>query len=141
MSQAIKSRLFAFKGRNRNGDKVVGEIKSEDLVNAKRQLRKQGVICTSVKTKGKPLFTRDKKIIAADIAIFTRQLATMLNAGVPLVQSFSIIADVSDKPQIKNLIWQIRDDVSAGGGFATALRQNPRQFDELFCSLVASAVA
>ena len=141
MSQAIKSRLFAFKGTNRNGDKVAGEIKSEDLVNAKRQLRKQGVICTSVKTKGKPLFTRDKKIIAADIAIFTRQLATMLNAGVPLVQSFSIIADVSDKPQIKNLIWQIRDDVSAGGGFATALRQNPRQFDELFCSLVASAEA
>lgn len=140
MSQAIKSRLFAFKGTNRNGDKVAGEIKSEDLVNAKRQLRKQGVICTSVK-KGKPLFTRDKKIIAADIAIFTRQLATMLNAGVPLVQSFSIIADVSNKSQMKNLIWQISDDVSGGGGFATALRQHPRQFDELFCSLVASAVA
>jgi len=139
MSQTLKSRLFAFKGRNRNGDKVVGEIKSEDLVSAKRQLRKQGIICISVKNKGKPLFTRDKNIIAADIAIFTRQLATMLNAGVPLVQSFSIVADVSDKTQMKNLIWEIRDDVSAGGGFATALRQHPRQFDELFCSLVATA--
>lgn len=139
MSQTLKSRLFAFKGRNRNGDKVVGEIKSEDLVSAKRQLRKQGIICISVKNKGKPLFTRDKNIIAADIAIFTRQLATMLNAGVPLVQSFSIVADVSDKTRMKNLIWEIRDDVSAGGGFATALRQHPRQFDELFCSLVATA--
>ena len=63
----------------------------------------------------------------------------MLNAGVPLVQSFSIVADVSDKPQMKNLIWEISDDISAGGGFAKALHQHPRQFDELFCSLVATA--
>jgi len=91
MSQTSKSRLFALRARNRNGDKVVGEIKSEDIVSAKRQLRKQGIICLSVKNKGKPLFSRDKKIIAADIAIFTRQLAAMLNAGVPLVRVFRLL--------------------------------------------------
>jgi hypothetical protein len=63
MSQAIKSRLFAFKGTNRNGDKVAGEIKSEDLVKAKRQLRKQGVICTSVKKKANPYSREIKRLL------------------------------------------------------------------------------
>ena len=62
----------------------------------------------------------------------------MMKAGVPLVQSFEIVADGSDKPLMKELIYEIRDDVSAGGGFANALRKHPRQFDDLFCSLVES---
>jgi type IV pilus assembly protein PilC len=91
-----------------------------------------------VKKKSKPLFSRTKKIAPADIAVFTRQLATMMKAGVPLVQSFEIVADGAEKPLMKQLIFEIRDDVAAGGGFANALRKHPRQFDDLFCSLVES---
>lgn len=84
------------------------------------------------------MFSRDKKVVPADIAVFTRQLATMMKAGVPLVQSFEIVADGSDKPKMRDLIFDVRDNVSAGGGFAAALRNHPRQFDDLFCSLVES---
>jgi type IV pilus assembly protein PilC len=130
--------LFTFRGKNRKGERVDGEVRADTLASAKAQLRKQGVISTWVKKKPKPMFSRDKKIVPADIAIFTRQLATMMKAGVPLVQSFEIVADGSEKPRMKALINEIRDDVSAGGGFATALRKHPRQFDDLFCSLVES---
>ena len=138
MATAIETHLFVFKGKNRKGEKIGGEVRADNLAGAKAQLRKQGVISTSVKKKPKPMFSRSKKIVPADIAIFTRQLATMMKAGVPLVQSFEIVADGSDKPLMKELIYEIRDDVSAGGGFANALRKHPRQFDDLFCSLVES---
>ena len=121
MATALETHLFVFRGKNRKGEKVGGEVRADNLAGAKAQLRKQGVISTSVKKKPKPMFSRSKKIVPADIAIFTRQLATMMKAGVPLVQ-----------------IYEIRDDVSAGGGFANALRKHPRQFDDLFCSLVES---
>ena len=138
MASAIETHLFTFKGKNRKGEKVDGEVRANNLVGAKSSLRKQGIISTSVKKKAKPLLNRPKKIVPADIAIFTRQLATMMKAGVPLVQSFEIVADGSDKPLMKELIYEIRDAVSAGGGFANALRKHPRQFDDLFCSLVES---
>ena len=138
MATALETHLFVFRGKNRKGEKVGGEVRADNLAGAKAQLRKQGVISTSVKKKPKPMFSRSKKIVPADIAIFTRQLATMMKAGVPLVQSFEIVADGSDKPLMKELIYEIRDDVSAGGGFANALRKHPRQFDDLFCSLVES---
>lgn len=138
MASAAETILFTFRGKNRKGERVDGEVRADTLVSAKTQLRKQGVMSTSVKKKPKPMFSRDKKIVPADIAIFTRQLATMMKAGEPLVQSFEIVADGSEKPRMKALINEIRDDVSAGGGFATALRKHPRQFDDLFCSLVES---
>jgi type IV pilus assembly protein PilC len=138
MATAIETHLFVFRGKNRKGEKIGGEVRADNLAGAKAQLRKQGVISTSVKKKPKPMFSRSKKIVPADIAIFTRQLATMMKAGVPLVQSFEIVADGSDKPLMKELIYEVRDDVSAGGGFANALRKHPRQFDDLFCSLVES---
>ena len=98
MASAIETHLFTFKGKNRKGEKVDGEVRANNLVGAKSSLRKQGIISTSVKKKAKPLLNRPKKIVPADIAIFTRQLATMMKAGVPLVQSFEIVADGSDKP-------------------------------------------
>jgi type IV pilus assembly protein PilC len=138
MASAVETVLFTFKGKNRKGERIDGEVRADNVASAKAQLRKQGVISTSIKKKPKPMFSRDKKIEPADVAIFTRQLATMMKAGVPLVQSFDIVADGSDKPRMKELIYEIRDDVSAGGGFAAALRKHPRQFDDLFCSLVES---
>ncbi len=138
MATTAETLTFSYKGKNRKGEKVAGELRSDSLAGAKSLLRKQGVISTSIRKKPKPMFSREKKIVPADIAVFTRQLATMMKAGVPLVQSFEIVADGSDKPLMRELIYGIRDDVSSGGGFATALRKHPRQFDDLFCSLVES---
>jgi type IV pilus assembly protein PilC len=138
MATVLETHLFSFKGKNRRGEKVAGELRANNLIEAKSHLRKQGIISTYVKKKSKPLFSRTKKIAPADIAVFTRQLATMMKAGVPLVQSFEIVADGAEKPLMKQLIFEIRDDVAAGGGFANALRKHPRQFDDLFCSLVES---
>lgn len=138
MATTADTLMFIYKGKNRKGEKVEGELRSDNLAGAKSQLRKQGIISTSIKKKAKPLFSRDKKIVSADIALFTRQLATMVKAGVPLVQSFEIVADGVDKSLMRDLIYEIRDNVSAGGGFAAALRKHPRQFDDLFCSLVES---
>ncbi|MDG1812963.1 MAG: type II secretion system F family protein [Porticoccaceae bacterium] len=138
MATTADTSVFIYKGKNRKGEKVEGELRSDNLAGAKSQLRKQGIISTSIKKKAKPLFSRDKKIVPADIAAFTRQLATMMKAGLPLVQSFEIVADGVDKPLMRDLIYEIRDNVSAGGGFAAALRRHPRQFDDLFCSLVGS---
>lgn len=138
MAMTADTLMFIYKGKNRKGEKVEGELRSDNLAGAKSQLRKQGIISTSIKKKAKPLFSRDKKIVPADIAVFTRQLATMMKAGLPLVQSFEIVADGVDKSLMRDLIYEIRDNVSAGGGFAAALRRHPRQFDDLFCSLVES---
>jgi type IV pilus assembly protein PilC len=138
MATTAETLTFTYKGKNRKGEKVDGELRSNNLAGAKSQLRKQGVISTSIRKKSKPMFSRDKKVVPADIAVFTRQLATMMKAGVPLVQSFEIVADGSDKPKMRDLIFEVRDNVSAGGGFAAALRKHPRQFDDLFCSLVES---
>src|SRR5690606_39101441 len=78
------------------------------------------------------------KITPFDIAVFTRQLATMMKAGVPLVQGFDIVADGVENPSLRELVLNIRNEVAAGNGFAAALRQHPRHFDDLFCNLVDS---
>ena len=130
---------FIWKGTDKNGRQTTGEINAPSSALAKATLRKQGVIPKSVKKKPKPLFgSGGKKIKAADIAVFTRQLATMIKAGVPLVQSFEIVAEGTDNETMRKLIEDIRTEVSAGGGLANSLSQHPRYFDELFCSLVSS---
>ncbi|MEO0442804.1 MAG: type II secretion system F family protein [Pseudomonadota bacterium] len=130
--------IFIYKGTDRKGKKVQGEVSgvSQNLVKA--QLLKQGVRPKVVRRKPKPLFASKKKIKPLDIAIFTRQMATMMKAGVPLVQSFDIVADGLDNESMRELIQHIRTDVAAGGGFAAALRKHPIYFDDLFCNLVDS---
>jgi type IV pilus assembly protein PilC len=129
---------FVYEGVNRRGQKVKGETSSSSLELAKAMLRKQGIIVKSIKKKPKALFTFKKAIKPLDIAIFSRQLATMMKAGVPLTQSFEIVADSLDNPTMKVLVLQIKADIEAGGTFASALRKHPRYFDDLFCSLVDS---
>ncbi|HND14616.1 MAG TPA: type II secretion system F family protein, partial [Pseudomonadales bacterium] len=100
-------------------------------------LRKQGILAQTVRKKGKPLFGERKKAITpADIAVFSRQLATMMKAGVPLVQSFDIVADGQDNAAFRELIVSLRNDVAGGNSLASALAKHPRQFDDLFCNLV-----
>jgi len=131
--------VFVWSGTDRNGRKSKGQVLATSAAIARAQLRKQGVAAKSVKKKSKPLLTFGaKKIKAADIAIFTRQLATMMKAGVPLVQAFDIVADGTDHEKMRELIVTLRTDVSSGTGLAGALQKHPAHFDELFCSLVAS---
>ncbi|WP_444884064.1 type II secretion system F family protein [Microbulbifer sp. PSTR4-B] len=130
---------YIYKGVDSKGAKVQGEINGTSPALIKAQLRKQGIIANRVQKKPKPLFGGGKKKVKpADIALFTRQMATMMKAGVPLVQSFEIVADGLDNQGVKELIFKVRDEVASGTTFADALRKHPLYFDDLFCNLVAS---
>lgn len=133
------STVFVYEGTDKQGKKTKGEITSSNANVAKAELRKQGINPTKVSKKGGG-FTipglSAGKITPGDIALFTRQLATMMKAGVPLVQSFEIVADGMDNPAMKDLILKIRDEVSAGNSFAHAIKTQPEYFDDLFCNLV-----
>ena len=136
---AAANTVFAWTGKDRSGKKTKGEITSSNANVAKAQLRKQGINPSSVKKKsaGISLGSFGAKVTPGDIALFTRQLATMMKAGVPLVQSFDIVADGMDNPPMKDLILKIRDEVSSGNSFAHAIRSQPREhFDDLFCNLI-----
>ena len=133
------AQTFVYKGKSKSGKPAQGEIQGASLAIVKAQLRRQGIVTTSVKKKPKPLFgTGSKPITPADICIFTRQMATMMKAGVPLVQSFDIVAEGADKDSLRDLITAIRDDVASGLSFGGSLRKHPKYFDDLFCSLVES---
>jgi type IV pilus assembly protein PilC len=136
---ASANTVFAWEGTDKAGRKSKGEITSNNANVAKAELRKQGINPTKVKKKSAgfaAILRMGAKITPGDIALFTRQLATMMKAGVPLVQSFEIVADGMDNPAMKELILRIRDDVSAGNSFAYAIQQHPEQFDDLFCNLI-----
>lgn len=131
---------FVYEGTNRRGQKIKGDMAAKNMALAKAQLRKQGINVTSIRKKSKNLLEgiAKKKISALDIAIFTRQLATMMKAGVPLVQSFDIVAEGLDNPSMREVVLGIKGEVEGGNSFAGALKKYPLLFDDLFCSLVAS---
>ncbi len=128
---------FLYSGKDKKGKPIKGEISAANQANVRAQLLKQGISVKSVRKKPQPLFGGGgKRVKPADIAVFSRQMATMMKAGVPLVQSFEIVADGVDNPNVRKLILAVRDDVAAGGTFASALGKHPRYFDSLFCNLV-----
>lgn len=136
--KAQKIQAFVWEGKDRKGNKTKGEVAGTNLALVKAQLRKQGIIPDKVKKKPKPLFGGSKKITPFDIAMFTRQMATMMKAGVPLVQSFDIVTDGLENQGLKELIGAVRNDVASGTSFAGALRKHPKYFDDLYCNLVDS---
>ncbi|MDA8619822.1 type II secretion system F family protein [Luminiphilus sp.] len=136
---ALENTVFVWSGTDRNGRKSAGELLAASAAIARVQLRKQGVTTKILKRKPKPLFSLGgKPIKAADIAIFTRQLATMMKAGVPMVQAFDIVAEGTDHEKMRELTTTIRTDVASGTGLAATLAKHPMYFDDLFCALVAS---
>lgn len=139
-SEAAKSYIFTWQGTDKRGQKAGGEISGTNLALVKAQLRKQGINPTKVRKKQQSLFSskKKKKITPGDITLFTRQMSTMMKAGVPLVQSFDIVADGLDNLSLKELIGTIKTDVASGTNFATALRKHPRHFDDLTCNLIES---
>jgi len=133
------SSVFIYKGVDKKGAKVQGEMSGSSTALVKSHLRKQGITTRSVRKKPKPLFGGGGKAITPmDISIFTRQMATMMKAGVPLVQSFEIVAEGVDNPNLRDLIMGIHSEVASGTSFALALSSKPKYFDELFCNLVES---
>ena len=136
---AIKYDLFAWEGTDKKGKKVKGESNASNAAMIKAELRRQGIKPVKVRKKS-ALFANanKKKIIPKDIAIFMRQLSTMMGAGVPLVQSFEIIGKGHANPSMQELIMTIKADVESGGTLADTLRKHPLYFDELVCNLVAA---
>ena len=133
-----KLESYIWEGKDRKGNKSKGELNGSSLALVKAQLRKQGIIPDKVKKKPKPLFGGSKKISPFDIAMLTRQLATMMKAGVPLVQSFDIVTDGLENKSLQELVMSVRNDIASGTSFAGALRKHPRHFDDLYCNLVDS---
>lgn len=139
MATTTSSNIFVWTGTDKSGRQTTGEINAPSQAMARAQLRQRGVTPKSVKRKAKPLFgARKKPIKPADIAVFTRQLATMMKAGVPLVQSFDIVGDGLDNASMRELVRNIKNDVAGGTGLAPSLAKYPRHFDDLFCSLVGA---
>ncbi len=130
---------FVWTGLDKSGRKNQGEVLAASQALAKAQLRMQGISAKTVRRKVRPLVSfGSKKIKSSDIALFTRQMATMMKAGVPLIQSFDIVADGLENQLMRNLVTDIKTDVAAGGGLAASLARHPKYFDDLFCSLVSS---
>ena len=134
-SAQVKEIVYAWEGKDKSGKTVRGELRAggEAVVNV--TLRRQGVMVTKIKKK---TYRSGKKITGKDIALFTRQLATMMKAGVPLLQSFDIVGKGHSNPSMAKLIMDLRSDIETGTSLNNAFRKYPLYFDPLFCNLVGA---
>jgi len=132
--------VFTWQGVNRKGKKISGELSASNIIELKAQLRKQGITPSKVKKKAKPLFGMggDKPITPGDIAVISRQIATMLGAGVPLVQTIEMIGKGHSNGNMQKLLGEIGNKLASGIPLSDCLRDHPRHFDDLYCDLVAS---
>ena len=129
----IKDIVFEWEGKDKNGKPVRGEMRAGGEAMVSASLRRQGVMVNKVK---KRRMSGGKAIKQKDIAVFTRQLSTMMRAGVPLIQSFDIVARGSTNPRLTRLLTDIRSDVETGTSLSAAFRKHPLYFDGLYCNLV-----
>lgn len=134
--KALKTSTFSWEGTDRKGARIKGEMGGQSPALVKAQLRKQGINPTKVRKKSASLFSAGKAIKPMDIALFTRQMATMMKAGVPLLSSFDIIGEGFDNPNMRKMVDELKQEVAAGNSFASSLRKKPIQFDDLYCNLV-----
>lgn len=139
-AKTVKEVAFHWEGMNKQGKKVKGQMMAggEALVNS--QLRRQGITVTKLK-KQSNLFTSKKKITGKDVTLFTRQLATMMKAGVPLLQAFEIVARGHSNPSMQRLLMEIKADIEKGSSLTQAFSRHPLYFDALFCNLVGAGEA
>jgi type IV pilus assembly protein PilC len=137
MAQAASAQQFPFvwEGTDKKGKRIKGKMLAVSEAAVKADLRRQGVLAKKVR-KEVQLFKSGKKINSEDIALFARQLATMLQAGIPMVQCFDIIGNGHDKPSMQKLVLAIKGDVEAGTSLHEALAKHPLYFDDLFVNLV-----
>jgi len=133
-----KEEIYIWDGKDKQGNIVKKhERMGKSAAAVKAALRRDGNKPTKVRKKPKSLFSgTNKPITAGDISVFARQMATMMTAGVPLIQSFEIVGEGHENPTMQTLILQIKGDIEAGGTMADALRKHPNEFDDLFCNLI-----
>ena len=139
MAEAAKSDMYVWEGTDKSGKKVKGEMTGQSDALVKAVLRRQGVNPLKVKKKPKPLFGGgggSTKITPKDITVFSRQLATMMSSGVPLVQAFEIVGRGHENAGMQDLILAVKADVEAGNSLTEALKKKPEQFNALYCNLV-----
>jgi type IV pilus assembly protein PilC len=137
MAEAAKAHMFVWEGTDKSGKKVKGEMSGQSDALVKAMLRRQGVNPLKVRKKPKPLFGGGKgKVKSKDITVFSRQLATMMSSGVPLVQAFEIVGRGHENPAMQELILAIKADVESGNSLTDALNKHPLQFNQLYCNLV-----
>ena len=129
----VKESVFEWVGKDRQGRIVQGELRAAGEATAQNTLRRQGILVTKIK---KRKMSSGKKIKPKDIALFTRQMATMMKAGVPLLQSFDIVGRGNPNPSVSRLLNEIRQDVETGTSLSIAFRRHPMYFDDLYCNLV-----
>ena len=138
-NSSVQLTNFSWQGLDKRGMEVSGESQAATALLLKAELRRQGIQATKVKKKSKSILSqRSQKIGAKDIAIFSRQLATMMSAGVPLVQAFEIIAQGNSNAAMQDLVMNIKKDIESGNSLYDALHQQEKYFDQLFCNLVAA---
>ncbi|GLX81619.1 type II secretion system F family protein [Thalassotalea eurytherma] len=130
--------VFQWQGVNRKGKKISGELSAVNIMELKAQLRKQGVTPGRIKKKAKPLFGGDKNLTSADLTAVTRQIATMLGAGVPLVQTIEMIGKGHSNGKMQKLLGDIGNKLQSGIPLSECLREHPKYFDDLYCDLVQS---
>lgn len=133
--------MFVWEGTDKRGKKVKGEMSGQSDAVVKATLRRQGINVGKVKKKPKRLFGIKQKITAKDIAVFSRQMATMMSAGVPLVQAFEIVGRGHENASMQELLLTVKGDVESGNTLADALAKHPLHFDELFVNLVRAGEA
>ena len=137
--------VYVWEGRSRKGTIERGEIEAANEATVRQHLRRQQILAIKIQTKPKDIFKRfsffKRKIKEKDIVVFTRQFATMIDAGLPLVQCLEILSSQQDNPTFKEILLKVKGDVEAGSTFADALRKHPRVFNDLFCNLAAAGEA
>jgi type IV pilus assembly protein PilC len=131
-----KIHVFNWTGTDPKGKKIRGESRSSSVGMVRAELRRKGIRPLKVRKQSTELFARKKKIIPGDIAMVTRQLSTMLNAGVPLVQGLDIIGRGQNNPSLQQLLLTVKGDIEGGSSLSGALGRHPYHFDSLFCNLV-----
>jgi type IV pilus assembly protein PilC len=132
-----KALVFSWEGTDRKGNRVKGESRAATVALARADLRRQGITPLKLRKKSTSIFSnRKQKITSKDIAVFSRQLATMMSAGVPMVQAFDIVGRGHNNPSMQEMILSIKGDVEGGTSLTAALRKHPLYFDDLFCNLV-----
>ncbi|MFC0350047.1 type II secretion system F family protein [Undibacterium danionis] len=131
----VKEFLYSWEGKDRQGKKVTGEMRAGGETIVAATIRRQGIVVVKIKKKS---YSSGKKITDKDITLFTRQLATMMKAGVPLLQSFDIVGKGHANPSVSKLLLDIRADIETGTSLNQAFRKYPLYFDPLFCNLVGA---
>ncbi|PPD25466.1 MAG: type II secretion system protein F, partial [Methylomonas sp.] len=134
MAEQVEQLDFIWEGLDKGQNKAKGEISAKSEAVARADLRRLGIKVVKIKKKPKPLFAaRAKPITPGDIAVFSRQLSTMLQSGVPLVQSFDIIGKGHENASMQKMLLDIKADIEGGDTLAEALKKRPLYFDDLYC--------